>query len=101
MPSISASEIDQRGWDRVVEALHEEGLVSVTHDGKLQAIVLTPEKFAELAEAVRESEGLAKVRAQFVRKLACLNEPGTRDRLVEAFSAPVDLRGEVKAGDTY
>ncbi|MCI2811191.1 hypothetical protein [Eoetvoesiella caeni] len=101
MRSISTAEIEKQGWDFVTLALSQSNRIAVTHDGNVEAVILTPSEYAQLIEDQGKAEGLAALRARFDAELASLNEPGAGERLRSIMSEPTKLHGQVKVGDTF
>ena len=104
LPKTPASDVKKLGWRGVMDAVHREGKVLVTNHGRPEAIVLSPEEYERLSENSQNLEEqhrvkLDELRAQWDKKLQCLNEPDAGDTLREVLRKPLRLHGKVIAGE--
>jgi len=82
----SASEVKAH-WRDIVEEVNAVGEVVVTNYNRPEAMVLSMERYAKLKGDAATKDPLAKLRAEWDRELAVLNEPGAAEKLRKAFAA--------------
>ena len=78
-----ASEV-KSNWRAIVKEAKQRD-VMVTNYNRPEAVVMSAERYAELMKSVRENDPMKKLREEWDRKLAWMNEPGGREILDEWF----------------
>lgn len=106
LPTTPASDVKKLGWRGVMRGVHKSGRVAVTHHDVPEAVILSVEEYAAIAQALEAAKGrdqatLEALRKRFDQRLKALHEPDAGDRLRAAARTPVKLRGKVKAGTSY
>src|SRR3569832_1503763 len=84
LPRHSASSVKNK-WREVVEEVHESGSVAITNHSNVEMVLVdaaTYEQLAASAEALkaREKSVLDELAAEFDRRLATLQQPGSASR---------------------
>jgi PHD/YefM family antitoxin component YafN of YafNO toxin-antitoxin module len=112
LPLIKASSSEvQRSWKGVLKLVGKHGRVAVTHHSATEAVLVSREVYERLEQAERELAELRaggavrtaveELRERFLARLRSSEPAELSRRLDTAFSAPVHLGGELKAGDRY
>jgi len=84
-------------WADIVERPKAGDEVIVTSDDQPEVVLLSMERYAAL-RGVEESAIAAEVRAEWDRKLACLNEPGAEEKLRKILdSTPAEIAAAANA----
>ena len=79
-------------WRDIVEEANAVGEVFVTNYNRPEAVVLSMERYAKLKKDAEANDPLAKIWAEWDRKLAVLNEPGAHEKLRKIFdSTPEEI----------
>lgn len=55
----------------------------------------------EKAKTIGDEDALKALQREWDRRLASLNEPGAADRMRRAATAPLDIEGRFRVGDSY
>jgi PHD/YefM family antitoxin component YafN of YafNO toxin-antitoxin module len=106
LPKVPASDVKRRGWRGVMRTLSIEGAVVVTNHDQPEAVILAAAAYVSLLERAKQAESrvesdLALLRSRFDERLAALRKPDASERLRSVMQGPANLRGRVKAGDSY
>lgn len=106
LPRMPASEVKTRGWKGVMRTVRANGPMVVTNHAEAEAVILSAKDYETLVAVAKTSEsrveaGLDTLRQKFDKRLAVLRQDDAGGRLRAISSAPVKLRGRVKAGSGY
>ena len=82
----SASDVKAH-WRDIVEEVNAVGEVVVTNYNRPEAMVLSMERYAKLKKDAEAHDPLAKLRAEWDRELAVLNEPGADEKWRKVLNA--------------
>jgi PHD/YefM family antitoxin component YafN of YafNO toxin-antitoxin module len=98
---IPASDVKQKGWRGVMQAVQRAGSVLVTNHDRPEAVILALPQYEALVEATRRLEqqtedALELLRKDFDRRLASLDEDGAEQRMRDVFREPVRLEGRLR-----
>lgn len=107
LTKATATDVKKNGWRGVMKKLARDGKgkLVITNNNEAQAVILSPEEYGGILEALRgvsakRDADLAQLRHDFDARLASLNEPDASDRLRRVLREPIDL-GDVRAGESY
>lgn len=107
LTTATATDIKKLGWRGVVKKLGREGKgrLVITNNREVQAVILSPEEYGSLLDALRgvsvkREADLQELRRSFDARLAALNEPSASDCLRRVLREPMEL-GDVRAGESY
>lgn len=100
------SDVKREGWRGVMNAVDATGKVLMTNHERPEAVILSLREYSlltELAERVQRDDQskLEQLTRAFDEELAVLKQPDAGDRLRQAFGLPLDLHGEVIAGQSF
>ena len=106
LPQTPASDVKKLGWRGVMKVVARSGKVVVTNHNQPEAVILPVEEYTRLLNllrdaAARDEAALDALRRKFDERLACLNEPGTGDKLISIFDKPFRYDGKIFNGDEF
>jgi len=106
LPSTTATALKRQGWPSIMADVRREGHLLITNHNLPEAVILPPEEYDRLVNAARKSKDASSLRIEalkrkFAERLACLQEPGANEKLDTAMLKPLELRGQVLAGQGY
>ena len=82
---------ERSAWDEIVEKAKTGSEVIVTND---DVVVISTESYTQL----KKDAALTRVREEWDRRLACLNEPGAAEKLRKIFhSTPEEIAAAANA----
>lgn len=91
-----ASEV-KANWRAIVQEAKKQEVI-VTNYNRPEAVVMSAERYAELRGEARAKDPLVRLREEWDRRLAWLNEPGAADTMQEIFnSTPEELAAAANA----
>ncbi|MDE2599469.1 MAG: type II toxin-antitoxin system prevent-host-death family antitoxin [Rhodocyclaceae bacterium] len=104
LPRTPASDIKKLGWRGVLEVVQREGQVVVTNHNRPEAVIVSAAEYERLLQARQDGEArkrlaLEELSREWDKRLACFNEPGAGDKLRAALRKPLQLHGQVRAGE--
>ena len=104
LPRAPASDIKKLGWRGVLAVVQREGHVVVTNHNRPEAVIVSAAEYERLLQARQDGEArkrlaLDELSRDWDKRLACLNEPGAGDKLRAALRKPMQLNGQVLAGE--
>jgi prevent-host-death family protein len=89
--SRRASEVKSH-WRDIVDQVNAVGEVVVTSYNRPEVVVVSIERYAKLKKDATARDPLAKLRAEWDKELAVLQEPGAGDRLRRIFAmSPAEI----------
>ncbi|HEY4641139.1 MAG TPA: type II toxin-antitoxin system prevent-host-death family antitoxin [Thermoanaerobaculia bacterium] len=92
-----ASEV-KSNWRSIVQEAKKQEVI-VTNYNRPEAVVMSAERYAELQKAAKANDPMARLREEWDRRLAVLQTPESRERMMEWFNAsPQEIADEVNAG---
>src|SRR5436305_13489999 len=92
----AASEV-KSNWRAIVKEARQKEVI-VTNYNRPEAVVMSAERYAELQKAARANDPMQRLREEWDRKLAVLNEPGSRERMLKLFnSTPQEIADAANA----
>ncbi len=107
LTKATATDVKKSGWRGVMKKLGREGKgrLVITNNREVQAVILSPEEYGGLLDAVRgvsvkRDADLQELRRSFDARLIALNELSAGERLRRVLREPVEL-GDVRAGESY
>src|SRR5436305_3551471 len=81
----AASEV-KSNWRSIVKEAQKKEVI-VTNYNRPEAVVMSADRYAELQKAAQANDPMQRLREEWDRKLACLNEPGAEERMDAIFNA--------------
>ena len=104
LPRAPASNIKKLGWRGVLEVVQREGQVVVTNHNRPEAVIVSAVEYERLLQARQDGETRKQLAhdelsREWDRRLACLNAPGAGDTLRDVLRKPMQLNGQVFAGE--
>lgn len=104
LPRTPASDIKKLGWRGVLEVVQREGQVVVTNHNRPEAVIVSTAEYERLLQARQDGEArkklaLEELNRDWDKRLLSLSEPGAGDKLREALRKPLQLDGQVLAGE--
>lgn len=102
LTSVAATRV-RREWMEVREQLRVNKALALTSHDRVDAVLMDPAEYSALvARAAEADQGLLKALTErFDAQLALLDQPETRDRLLQAFDRNGQFDGEIVAGERY
>ena len=92
-----ASEV-KSNWRAIVQEAKKQEVI-VTSYNRPEAVVMSAERYAELQKAAQANDPMKKFREEWDRKLAAMQTPESRERMMEWFNAsPQQIADELNAG---
>jgi len=106
LPTTTATELKRQGWRSVVASVRRDKHVLITNHNTPEAVILMPEEYDRLVDAAQKGASLpdpkiAALKMKFRQRLQGLQTPEANEKLANAMLAPLDLDGEVIAGEDY
>jgi len=106
LPTATSSELKRQGWRNIMLDVHREGHLLVTNHNIPEAVILPPEQYDKLRRAAAQvastqEEKLEALRLRFRQRVQCLQEAGGNEKLEAAMLRPLNLDGQVLAGEGY
>ena len=103
LPQTPASGVKKLGWRGVMKTVRREGKLVITNHDEPEAVILSTEAYAAIAQALQQLESrqeatLEALRQRFDQRLAALQAPGSAKRMRGVMRAPAKLNGALKAG---
>lgn len=91
-----ASEV-KSNWRSIVQEAKKQEVI-VTNYNRPEAVVMSAERYVELQKAAKANDPMKRLREEWDRKLAVLNQPGAHEILDEIFnSTPEQLAAAANA----
>lgn len=92
----SASEV-KSNWRAIVKEAQKKEVI-VTNYNRPEAVVMSADRYAELQKAAKANDPMQRLREEWDRKLAWLNQPGAHEIMDEIFnSTPEELAAAANA----
>lgn len=106
LPRTPASDVKKLGWRGVMRVVGQDGAVLVTNHDRPEAVILSMTEYQRLLQAAEAAQALQQdalqlLRQRFDERLASLRAPDAADRLRDVLAQPVQLTGQVRAGQTH
>lgn len=106
LPRKASSHLKTEGWSRFVRQAEQTGALLVTSRDQPDAVLVTPQRYAALVAAAEREEQrrrqvLDELNARFDERMQALNSSAVARRVDSFMDTPVQLRGRVRAGQTY
>ena len=98
-----ASDMKKLGWRGVMETVRREGPVLVTNHDRPEAVILPIAEYERLQReaAAHHETTLETLRGKYDERLAPLSAPDAGEKLRAILRKPLDLKGEVIAGQDF
>ena len=91
-----ASEV-KSNWRSIVQEAKKQEVI-VTNYNRPEAVVMSAERYAELQKAAKANDPIQRLREEWDRRLAWLNEPGAREVMDRWFNmSPQEIADAVNA----
>ncbi len=103
LPRTPASDMKKLGWRGVMDTVRREGPVLITNHERPEAVIVPVEEYERLQHdaAARNEAVVEMLRREYDERLACLNAPDAGETLRNILREPLDLGGEVLAGQDF
>jgi PHD/YefM family antitoxin component YafN of YafNO toxin-antitoxin module len=102
LESVAATLV-RREWSEVRERLRSTKVLALTSHDRVDAVLLDPAEYATLVARAAEADLslISTLTAHFDARLAALQQPDARDRLLQAFERNGQFDGAVVAGERF
>lgn len=103
LPRAPASDVKKLGWRGVMDTVRREGPVLITNHERPEAVIVPVEEYERLQQgaAARHESVVEALRREYDERLACLNASDAGETLRNILREPLDLGGEVLAGQGF
>jgi PHD/YefM family antitoxin component YafN of YafNO toxin-antitoxin module len=100
------SDVKREGWRGIMRSVDSVGTLLMTNHNQPEAVILSLHEYRLLTEQATRArrhnqDKLERLSRAFDADMALLQQPGSGERLREAFDAPLGLNGEVIAGRSF
>ena len=105
LPRQSASQVKNK-WRDLVGEVQKNGSVAVTNHAQVEVVLVDAAVYKQLTEAAaaanaRERTVLARLSADFEKRLASLQQPGFDEKVGAVFASRGKLHNRPKAGPAF